>query len=336
MRITLIALIFTALTMLGCSSDSGVELGSTDSEQSTTSVTNSPTSGLIAFFNGATFVLADEPGFNQSATDGTATDNWSVSFTTDTVNWNQSGVATEGTYSTVDDTNYMAVFPDQEISFTKNGSNIEWDARSYFRTATSKFDSQESLVTYFDDSTYESKSQLPIEGTTIGEQSMGNGSIGFNGDEFSWNYQDIIEIGTYSYIDGSSFKVSFSTREITVFVLDTNELVLDSEIYAQDFTDQFSSQETLVAYLDGASYKSVQLLSIGESANGATALGNWYIDFSDNTFTWTYQDVAEAGTYTYFDSLNFTAIFSNREFNVSVDGNDIIWDSVRYQRVPGN
>lgn len=332
MRFTPIILTFTLFTAIGCSSDSAELLGNTESTQdSTLSTTNTTgtTTGIVAFFNGATFVIADQPTVVETPNEATQTDNWSVSFTSNTVTWNQSGVITEGTYSEIDGTNSVATFADREIDFTKDGSNIIWNSISYSRTAISLFDSQESLEAYFNGSRYKF---LGGENES-GEPVMGNWSVLFNNDEFSWATQDTIELGTYSYVDGSSFKVSFSNRDISVHVLDNNELVLDSAIYAKVLTDQFVSQDTLVAFLDGASYQSVELKNVGESANGTTALGYWFIDFTVDTFSWTYEGVAEAGYYQYVDNLNLTAIFSEIEFNVTVDGDDIVWNNVRYRRV---
>lgn len=99
-------------------------------------------------------------------------------------------------------------------------------------------------------------------------------------------------------------------------------------------TTAFDSQETLIAYLDGASYQSVDMRNIGLSADGSVSLGYWYVDFTDNTFNWTYTDIAEAGTYSFVDVENFTAVFSDREFNVAVEQDEIVWDNLRYRRLP--
>jgi len=96
----------------------------------------------------------------------------------------------------------------------------------------------------------------------------------------------------------------------------------------------FDSQQTLVTYLDGASYQSVDMQNNGLSADGTVSLGYWFVDFTDNTFNWTYTDIAEAGTYTYVDSENFTAVFSDRELNIVVEEDEIVWDNLRYRRVP--
>lgn len=333
MRLIPIFLTLAVFTAMGCSSDSGESLATTDSMQESTLNTTDTTTGFVAFFNGATFVITDQAAIVEIPNGAIEADNWSVSFTANTVTWNQSGVVTEGTYSETDSTNSVAIFADREIDFKRDGSNIIWNSVSYSRTAISKFNSQESLEAHFNGSRYHSK-ELFLGGENVSDELVqGNWSIRFNNDEFFWAYQDMIEFGTYSYINGSSFNVSFSNRDITVYVLDNNELVLDSAIYAQVIIDQFDSQDTLVAFLDAASYKSVELQSAGISSNGATAVGYWYIDFTANTFSWTYEDVAEAGTYRYVDSLNLTAVLSNIEFNVEIDGNDIIWDNVRYRRV---
>jgi len=106
--------------------------------------------------------------------------------------------------------------------------------------------------------------------------------------------------------------------------------MIESNIYDKRLASQSDSQESQVAFFDGASYRTASLQDTGETIDGISLAGNWHIDFTGNTFVWSYQGIFKAGTYTYLDDDNFTAILSDREIIVAVQGGNILWDNTRY------
>ena len=65
------------------------------------------------------------------------------------------------------------------------------------------------------------------------------------------------------------------------------------------------------------------------------ALGYWFVDFVGDTFTWTYEDVAEAGTVSFIDTNRFSVEVTDRVLIIEVQGDDFLWDGVRYRKVIG-
>ena len=291
--------------------------------------------GLVAAFAGATFVSLDQLETGVNANGEVSVGNWTVSFTYDTVIWSHSDVVDIGSYSVDAEAGMVATFSDRDVAFSADGGDLTWDSLSYRRTANSLFNSQESLVSYLDNATFKTIDRFDVGEDASGVIALGSWSLRFVGDEVSWSVQDTIAVGAYSYIDDSSFAANFSDENVKVYVLPDGELMLNSLVYKKELASQFNSQESLVAFLDGETYKSNGLKPIGESSSGTTALGHWYIDFSDNTFSWSYQDVAEVGSYTYLDDSSFTAILYDREYTIEVQGDDIIWDGTRYFRELG-
>jgi len=315
------------------SEDTITESGETSAESENNSSDSSEVTSqdaLVAKYAGATFVSAEQLEVGETANGGLAMGHWTVSFTADTVTWAYSDVVEVGTYSYVDGVKPVANFSGREIAFSGDGVSVTWDSRQYLRTATSVFDSQQSLVSYFDGTKYNSVEELDLGENASGGLAMGNWSADFNGDEVTLLIQDTVQVGTYSYVGGSSFRISFFNSDITAYVLYDNQLIINSVVYEKDYSGLFDSQESLVAFLDGTSYKSAGLQQLGESNDGVVAIGHWIIDFSADTFSWFYQDVAEAGTIVYLADNSFTAVFANRELTVDLQRGDILWDGVRY------
>lgn len=105
---------------------------------------------------------------------------------------------------------------------------------------------------------------------------------------------------------------------------------MDSVRYRNVSQNSFINQWTLVAFLIGTTYQPVNLLDVGELSS--EEVGHWSIHFLDDTFTWGYQDIAEAGTYSYLGASSFTASLADREYTITVVGEELIWDGVRYKK----
>ena len=159
---------------------------------------------------------------------------------------------------------------------------------------------------------------------------MGNWSLRFNGAEVDWRVQDTVQAGTYSYTNGSSFTINFYNQSMTVYVLTGDQILVNSRVYEKDFSNLFNSQERLVAFLDGSTYKSAGLQQLGQTGDDTVAVGHWELNFSDDMFTWSYSDVVEFGNYNYLSANRFTAVFHDREYLIEVERGDIIWDGIRY------
>lgn len=327
-----IPIIFTATLLLsgGCDSGSKVIIAEPTTNQPTT---NTPES-IQAMFAGATFVGVEQAGSTDNPNSGMGSGTSLVRFTADNVSWSRENDIRLGSYSLTGDTDLVATFPNSQVTFSADSGNLIWDSVSHRRAASSLFSSQESLTTYLDGSRYDSVEKYDVGETPDGSLALGNWSVRFYGDEIHWAVQDTIAVGSYSYLDESSFKAVFSNQEFIVVVLDNMELVLNSIVYEENFSNQFTSQETLVAFLDGVSYKSVDLQNNGGPIEGTVALGYWQINFDDGMFTWFYQDIAQVGSVTYVNNSTFKADFSGRENTVTVEGDDIIWDGIRYRKVP--
>lgn len=355
----------TFLILAGCSSNSDITVLDPASTEDISA------SEIIQLsFAGATFVAVDELSADPASGEGT------VSFTDDTVTWAHSGLVEVGSYSDTGDSVLVASFPDQDIAFEEFGFDLVWDSLSYKRTVGTLFDSQESMVAYLDGTTFNTIGQLDsgeLQPANLADQAIGNWSLQFDGDEIFWAVGSSASVGTYTYVNDKSFKANFPDREVTVVVLNQEQLVVvnqdqfgvsvsppqcviflgddgsifdectegaapsvnDSVVYHKDLTNQFDSQEALVAFLDGGSFRSTGLRPIGETSPGITAVGYWFVDFTGNTFTWAYEGVSEAGTVSYLDGNTFTAILADSELTIDVEGDTILWDSVRYRKVIG-
>ncbi len=317
----------TLLMLAGCSNNT--DTLTTDSNMASGTL-NEPAS-LQAQFAGATFAAIK---IVDGVTDENA-GNGVVSFTTDTVTWSYLSSVETGSYTNSHESGGTAEFDDKQITFSSDGGNLVWDSEIYHRGATAQFDSQNSLVAYLDGTMY-----TMIEEGIIGERENGSISYGHPSIDFDDEYASIQEgdgvwLIPYTYINDSSFTVTGPNWSDTITILDDNRLVYNSTLYEQHFTTQFDSQETLISFLDGTSYRSVDLQDIGESSTDIIALGHWYVDFTQDTFTWSYQDVSEVGTVEFTQPDNFDITLPNRSYSVVVEGNDIVLNDVRYAQVTG-
>ena len=300
---------------------------------------------LLARFSGATFVAvgADQPNVDSPSGIG------SVSFTNDTVTVTRSEIVLTGSFvqsqssvtevgSYVEDFSdeLIATFPDRDVPFSSDAGNLIWDSISYRRADGSQFSSQESLVEYLDGSVFTSTEQFDITGGQSEGQPLTSWVIRFDGDQAFWAERGgVVIVGTVSVIDDSTFKVEFVNREITVVALNRNNLVIDAVVYEKDRTIQFDSQETLVEFLDGTSFRSTSLQSLGETSPGVTGVGYWFVDFSGDTYNWSFLDIEEAGTISFVDNNRFSAELSDRKLIVEVEGDEFVWVDVRYRKVVG-
>ena len=353
MRLIPIVPALTLLILVGC--DSGSLVGDTTEgdtievdETVIDTVPDSDTGGadsLLTQFSGATFVAL---GLDQAAVDSPS-DVGSVSFTNDTVTWtrsetvlidsfvrSQSSIVEVGSYVNDGSDELVASFPDRDILFSSDSGNLIWDSLSFRRAAGSQFSSQDSLVEYLDGSAFITSELFDITGSQDTGQAMTSWVVRFEDDQAFWAERGgTVIIGAVSFVDDSTFKINFANREVTVVALSRNELVIDAVIYEKDLTNQFDSQATLVEFLDGASFRSTSLQPLGETSPGVTAVGYWFVDFVGDTFTWTYQDVAEAGTISFIETNRFSAEVTDRVLIIEVQGDDILWDGVRYRKVIG-
>ena len=299
------------LILTGCDSDgtvveapAGLLSEATPVESTGIPVGTSTPILIQLMFAGATFVAVDDPDANPESGDGV------LSFTEDTVTWTRPDLVEVGTYTDTGDSVLVASFPDRDISFEENGFNLIWDSRSYLRAGNSLFDSQESLVTFFDGTTFNTIEAVASGVSQTADQAVANRSLQFDGNEVTLLEDGAVSVGTYTNVDGKSFTVNFPDNELLVVVLNRNMLVADSVIYNRDLFNQFDSQETLVEFLDGTFFRSTSLQSIGETSPGVTGVGFWSVDFAGDTFTWAFEGVAEAGTVSYLDTNRFTAILA--------------------------
>ncbi len=347
MRYSPIIAVFALFSLAGCGSGSSVgDIVEEQLEEQVTETISSEIEGaqdsLLLRFSGATFVAVGVDDANVDAPSGIG----SLSFTRDTVTWtrtelvlagsfvqSQTSVTEVGSYTEDFSDELVASFPDREIIFSSDAGNLIWDSIGYRRANGSQFDSQESLEEYLNDSIFISTEQFDITGGQSEGQSLTSWSIRFEGEQVFWSERGgVVIIGTVSFIDDSSFKIEFANRETTVVALNRDNLVIDAVLYEKDVSNQFDSQETLIEFLDGASFRSTSLQSLGETSPGVSGVGYWFVDFSGDTYNWTFLDLAEAGTISFVDVNRFSAELSDRILIVEVEGDDILWDGLRYSR----
>ena len=321
-----------SLAIIGCGSGSGSNLtGSSVTAEVITAIpeTDAETEGTVAaMFAGATFVLIKD-GESLLVDDA---DTSVVSFTYDTVTWVQSDGQETGAYVRGDTYPWVASFAGYDVEFQPSGSALQWGTEIYSRTGGSSFNSQENMVGYLSGSTYNTVELFDGGETVTGEVAQANWSVQFDDNNIYWSVRDTVSIGQISYVDDSTFTASFNGNEKTIVVLNESQLVIDSILYEKEPTIHFTSQETMVAYLNNASYLSDDLKPLGETVDGTVALGHWRIDFTSDTFNWFYQDIAEAGTYSFVDENQLTLQFFDREYDALISENYLTFDGVRYQR----
>lgn len=333
--------ILTFLIAAGCGGTTVANTNYPDSGKSTKTdigaesvpmVGNKARPSLMKKLVGATFVSLETLEVGESVDGSPLLGNWTVSFDTDTVIWNNSDVAEVGTYSFDNNGNAIASISGTQFIFSSDGTTLNWDSRSYRRLERPLFDSQESLEAYLDGSRYESVETFDLGENASGDLAMGRWAAVFEGNRAVLAIQDTLEAGTYSFRSGSSFNIDFFGGQSTVYALTGDQLLIDSVLYEKTSISQFNSQQTLVDYLDGSSYKSAELRPVGELANGSIAHGSWFLSFTSDTFVWDFSDVSAAGTYSFNDESSFTAIFADEELSIEIVGDDILWDGVRYVR----
>ena len=267
-------------------------------------------------FAGATFVSAN---LLEDAERGLTPSHWTVSFTNDMVSWTQSELIELGTFEFAAGSDRVADLSDREINFSGSGNDLIWDSEIYYRISSSQFDSQETLIENFDGSDFNSVDVDDL-------------SLRFEGDQFFIEQQDIIQLGTYSFIDDVSFNTSIGGQDMPAYPLVEDRLLLGSTLYERDFSDLFDSQESLIEFLADSTFRSAGLQQIGGAVDGVASVDFATISFTDNTFMLTAQNGDEAGTVVFLSNNSFTAVFADREAIVEVLGGDILLEGVRYIR----
>ena len=166
------------------------------------------------------------------------------------------------------------------------------------RATSDQFDSQQSLINSLDGSIYSTVGRFDLGENASGQQVVGQWSILFTGNQLEWAIQDTVIVGTYTFIDGSTFRANFLANEITVVVINNDQLVIDSVLYQREVDSQPDSQQSLLSYLDGTSYRSASRLAINQD------MEYWYLDFTQNTFSWSHNGIQEVGTYSYLSLIH--------------------------------
>ncbi len=306
------------ITLIGCnSSDSDViETSSDETIAETTETIESAPELTVDQFAGATFVSAD---ILESTDRGLTPSHWTLSFTNDMVSWTQSEIVELGTFEFAAGSSRLAEFSERDIAFSSSGNDLFWDSQIYYRISSSLFDSQETLIANFDGTNYNN-----VENDEL--------SVRFERDQLFIQQQNTIDLGTYSFIDNTRFNINIANQNTPAYSLFSDRLLLNSTLYERDFSNLFDSQESLVEFLDGTTYRSASLQQTGEAVDGMASIGFWFISFTDNTFMLSTQNGDEAGTVDFLSGNSFTAIFANREAVVETQGNDLLLDGVRYMK----
>ena len=306
------------ITLIGCnSSDSDViETSSDETIAETTETIESAPELTVDQFAGATFVSAD---ILESTDRGLTPSHWTLSFTNDMVSWTQSELVELGTFEFAAGSSRLAEFAERDIAFSSSGNDLLWDSQIYYRISSSLFDSQETLIANFDGTNYNN-----VENDEL--------SVRFERDQLFIQQQNTIDLGTYSFIDNTRFNINIANQNTPAYSLFSDRLLLNSTLYERDFSNLFDSQESLVEFLDGTTYRSASLQQTGEAVDGMASIGFWFISFTDNTFMLSTQNGDEAGTVDFLSGNSFTAIFANREAVVETQGNDLLLDGVRYMK----
>ena len=186
---------------------------------------------------GATFVSVD-PLHN----DGTPPSvSQTLRFTDNEVTHNKIDGREVGSYSTIDsstsDSEWVASFASGSVNFSSDGNSILWDGINYQRVATSRFDSRQSLISYLDGSTYATVDQFGIGENAFGQVALGKWSVQFADNQIVWSVQGTVTVGTYSFNNGSSFNIDVGFNELTAFILNNDQLVIDSIVYQREVSN---------------------------------------------------------------------------------------------------
>ncbi len=335
MRTSLIFTVILFSLLIGCDSGANITVAPLSNASKLNQTAPGEAPGSVALLAGATFASVMSENLGQKADSNPVRGSWHISFTNDSVTWVRGGSVETGTYRRNDDGSWMAQFPEQDVTFNVHGAGVIWDSSTYLRTTRSAFDSRESLIAYLDGTRYDSVEPLDLGKTATGELAVGNWSVQFNDSEVTWLVQDTVSAGTYDYINDAEFALDVITPQVNAVVLANGNLLINSQIYEQAVVSQFSSQETLVNFLSGNSYRSTELKPITGISDGVVALGYWFVDFTDNTVTWSHRGISQAGTVEFLDADRFTVVFSDDSHTVNVDNDDISFAGTRYRRVVG-
>ena len=210
---------------------------------------------LIGILAGATFVSIDPLNTDGTPINTPPSTSRTLSFTSTVVTHNKIDGNEVGSFSTIDGSEWVANFASGSINFRANANTIVWDGITYQRVARSQFDSQQSLINYFNGSSYSTLGRFDVGENAFGQLALGQWSVQFADDQVVWSVQDTVSIGRYSYIDGSSFTIEGpAATELTAFVLNENQLVIDSIVYQREAGNPPDSKQTLTAFLEGSGY----------------------------------------------------------------------------------
>ena len=209
----------------------------------------------ISSFAGATFVSVDPLNDDGTAINRSPNTSRTLSFTTEAVTHNDNNGTETGTYSNLDGSDWVANFVSGSVNFSEGNDSIIWDGITYQRVATSLFDSRQSMINFFNGATYKTLGRFDVGENAFGGVALGQWSVQFADNQIVWSVQDTVSIGTFSFIDGSSFSIDVSFQELTAYVLNDKQLIIDSIVYQRVDGNQLDSQQTLNAFLADVSYQ---------------------------------------------------------------------------------
>jgi len=217
----------------------------------TEAATDESLAGILA---GATYVSIDPLNSDRTPINTPPTTSRTLSFTSTAVTHNKIDGNTVGSFSNVNDSEWIANFASGSVKFRADADTIVWDGVTYQRVATSQFNSQQSLIRYFNGSTYTTLGQFDVGENAFGQRALGQWSVQFADDQIVWSVQDTVSVGRYSFIDGSSFTIEAPFDELTAFVLNDDQLVIDSIVYQKEAGNLPDSNRTLTASLNALGY----------------------------------------------------------------------------------
>ena len=161
------------------------------------------------------------------------------------------------------------------------------------------------------------------------ESPSGIGSVSFTNDTVTVTRSEIVLTGSFvqsqssvsevgSYEDGFSDELiaTFPDRDVP-FSSDAGNLIWDSISYRRADGSQFSSQESLVEYLDGSVFTSTEQFDITGGQSEGQPLTSWVIRFDGDQAFWAERGgVVIVGTVSVIDDSTFKVEFVNREITV--------------------
>jgi len=233
MRNTVGTLSLAILLAAGCSGRTNI--ATVDADVEAVSVTNKITADETStgILTGATFVSVDP--LNSDGTPPSV--NQTLKFTQDEVTHNKIDGKEVGSYSNIEGSEWVARFSSGSVNFSGGGNSILWNGTNYERVATSRFDSRQSLISYLDGSTYATVDQFDIGENAFGQVALGKWSVQFADNQIVWSVQGTVTVGTYSFNNGSSFNIDVGFNELTAFILNNDQLVIDSIVYQREVSN---------------------------------------------------------------------------------------------------